>query len=324
MATLSDQYQSFTGLVIPSDRLEDKCSIALTSSLRKIDDTGKVFGSAINLSGNQITLNNQTEIAHFEILNEAQADNLIEIDAQLISLAKMRNPDNFEDELNQLIQDFHFKKIDTSTGRPHPDYSKLWFPNPATCIDFSYLTPLQREIYDQILQLQRQEKMDHKNIETDKLDFLKKFSWDTCFLNADQKRQLEEFLVEYHDVFAEHRFDVGYNTELKIKLIREHPLPVYVQGPPAPIHLRDEILIELALLPYFNIITTLSHSKYSSPIFVHRISSGKLRILIDSGRVNHLLRHDYFNSNFPISTMTDATNHFAGKKLFCKLDCSQA
>ena len=40
-------------------------------------------------------------------------------------------------------------------------------------------------------------------------------------------------------------------------------------------------------------------------------------------RVNHLLRHDYLNSNFPISNMTDATNHFAGKNLFCKLDCSQ-
>ena len=33
LAKLSDHYQSCTGLVIPSDRLEDKCSIALTSSL---------------------------------------------------------------------------------------------------------------------------------------------------------------------------------------------------------------------------------------------------------------------------------------------------
>ena len=77
LAKLSDQYQSSTGLFIPSDRLEDKCSIALTSSLSKIDDTGKVFVSAINLSDNQITLNNQTELANFELLNEVQADNLI-------------------------------------------------------------------------------------------------------------------------------------------------------------------------------------------------------------------------------------------------------
>ena len=99
---------------------------------------------------------------------------------------------------------------------------------------------------------------------------------------------------------------------------------MYVQGPPAPIHLRDEILVVLALLQSFNIIKTLSHSKYSSPIFVHRKSSGKMKSLIDLRRVNHLLRHDYLNSNFRFSNMRDATNHFAGKNLFCKLDCSQA
>ena len=67
----------------------------------------------------------------------------------------------------------------------------------------------------------------------------------------------------------------------------------------------------------------LSHSKYNSPIFDHRKSSGILRTFIDLRRVNHL-RHDCLNSKFPISNMTDATNHFAGKNLFCKLDCSQA
>ena len=222
LAKLYDLYQFCTGLVIPSDRLEDKCSIALKSSLSKIHDTGKVFVSAVNFSDNQITLNNETEIAHFEILNEAQADNLIEIDPQLISLTKMRNRDDFEGELNQLIQDFQFQKIDTPTVRPPPDYSKLWFPTPETCYDFSNLTPLQRD--DQILQLQKQEKNGSQKNDDGKLEFLKKFSWDTCVLNADQKRQLEEFLVKYHDVFAKHRFDVGYNTELKIKLTPEHPL----------------------------------------------------------------------------------------------------
>ena len=138
----------------------------------------------------------------------------------------MRNPDDFEGELNQLIQDFHFKKIDTLTGRQPPHYSKLWFPTPETCHDFPKLTPLQRKIYDQILQLQRHEKVDPEIKVADMLEFSKKFSWDTCVLNLDQKRQLEEFLVEYHDVFAKYRFDVGYNTELKVKLTPEHPHPV--------------------------------------------------------------------------------------------------
>ena len=65
----------------------------------------------------------------------------------------MRNPDDFEDALNQLIQEFYFKKVDTPTGRPPPDFSKPWFATPETCSEFSNLTPLQTEIYDQILQL---------------------------------------------------------------------------------------------------------------------------------------------------------------------------
>ena len=136
--------------------------------------------------------------------------------------------------------------------------------------------------------------------------------------------QVEKLLVEFSDIFAKHRFDVGFNTELKIKLTPEHELPVYVQSPQMPIHLRDELLVELALMHYYNLITTLSHSKYSSPIFAQRKESGRLRILIDLRRINHLLRNDYINSNFPISNMSDASNHFAGKTLINKFDCSQA
>ena len=109
-----------------------------------------------------------------------------------------------------------------------------------------------------------------------------------------------------------------------MKLTPAHDLPVYVQSPPKPIHLRDEILVELALMQYYGIVTLLPNSKYSSPIFAQRKPSGKLRILIDLRRVNHLLRNNYSDNNFPISNMTDSIHHFAGKTLFTKLDCSQA
>ena len=168
MSKFSDQNQSCTGLLLPSDRLEDICNNALTLSLSTFDDTGKVFVLAKNLSGNQITPNNQSEIAHSQILNEPQADNVIEIDPHLISLAKMSNPVDFEGELNQLKQDFHFTKIDTPTGRPHLDYSKLWFPTPGNCKESPNSTPLQREIYYQVLKFQRQEKIP-KYLDADKL-----------------------------------------------------------------------------------------------------------------------------------------------------------
>ena len=80
---------------------------------------------------------------------------------------------------------------------------------------------------------------------------------------------------------------IWVTKQLKIKLMPEH-----VQSPPAPFHVRHQSFIQLTLLQYFNIKTTLSHPKCSSPIFALRKSSGKLRVLVNLRRVNHLPRRE--------------------------------
>ena len=75
---------------------------------------------------------------------------------------------------------------------------------------------------------------------------------------------------------------------------------------------------------YYGLITTLSQSRCSSPLFAQRKNSGRLRLLVDSRKVSQLLKNDYVNTNFAISNMSDAINYFAGNKLFRKLDCSNA
>ena len=82
--------------------------------------------------------------------------------------------------------------------------------------------------------------------------------------------------------------------------------------------------MELALLHKYGLITTLPFSKYASPIFAQRKPNGKLRLLVDLRKNNTLIADDYINNNHPVSTLTDAAQHRAGKNLFCKLDCSQA
>ena len=49
-----------------------------------------------------------------------------------------------------------------------------------------------------------------------------------------------------------------------------------------------------------------------------------MRLLVDLQNINTLIADDYINNNHPVSTFSDAAQHLAGKKLFCKLDCSQA
>ena len=49
-----------------------------------------------------------------------------------------------------------------------------------------------------------------------------------------------------------------------------------------------------------------------------------MRLLVDLQKINALISDDYINKNHPVSTLSDAAQVLAGKKLFCKLDCSQA
>ena len=71
-------------------------------------------------------------------------------------------------------------------------------------------------------------------------------------------------------------------------------------------------------------ITVLPFSKYASPKFAQRKPNGKLRLLVDLRKINSLIAVDYTKNNHPVSTLSDAAQHLAGKSMFCKLDCSQA
>ena len=90
-----------------------------------------------------------------------------------------------------------------------------------------------------------------------------------------------------------------------------------------PIHLKEGLIVDLALMHKYGVITVLPFSKYAGPIFAQRKPNGKLRHLVDLGKINNLIADDYTNINHPVSTLSDAAQHLAGKSLFCKLGCSQ-
>ena len=156
------------------------------------------------------------------------------------------------------------------------------------------------------------------------MKFLKRFDWTDTLLTETEKHAIENILVEYHDTFARHRMDIGMNTEFKVRLTRKDDKAVYSQSLPMPIHLKKHLIVELALVHKNGIITVLPFSKYSNPIFAQRKPNGKLRLLVDLGKINTLIADAYINNNHSVSTLSDAAKHWAGKCLFCKLDCSQA
>ena len=55
-----------------------------------------------------------------------------------------------------------------------------------------------------------------------------------------------------------------------------------------------------------------------------RKPNDKLRLLVGLLKINALISDDYINNIHSVSTLSDEAQHLAGKKLFCKLYCSQA
>ena len=176
----------------------------------------------------------------------------------------------------------------------------------------------------ELRELQEIEKLNPKDYVESRMKFLKRFDWTDTLLTKTEKQAVEDVLVEYHDIFAKHRMNIGMNTEFKRRLPPEKDKAIYSQSLPMPIHLEENLIVELALMHKYGIITVLNFSKLASPIFAQRKPNGKLRLLVDLRKINTPIADDYTNNNHPVSTLSDAARHLAGKYLFCKLDCSQA
>ena len=117
--------------------------------------------------------------------------------------------------------------------------------------------------------------------------------------------------------------DIGIDTEFKVKLTPKDDEAVHSQSLAMPIHLKQDLIVELALMHKYGIITVLPFSKYATPTFSQRKPNGKMHLLVDLRKIKCLIADDYKSNNHPVSTLPDAAQHLAGKSLFCKLDCSQ-
>ena len=94
-------------------------------------------------------------------------------------------------------------------------------------------------------------------------------------------------------MFVRHRMDIGMNTEFEVKLTTKDDKAVYSLNLPMPIHLKEDLTVEFALMHKYGIITVLTVSQYASPIFAQRKSNGKLRLLVDLRRIDTLIADEY-------------------------------
>ena len=120
-----------------------------------------------------------------------------------------------------------------------------------------------------------------------------RFDWIVTLLPQAEKQAVVEILVEYHDIFARHRLDTGMSMEFRVKLTPKDDKTVYTQSLPMQIHLEEDLIVELALMHRYGIITVLNFSNYASPIFAQRKPKGNLRLLVDLRKINTLIADEY-------------------------------
>ena len=303
---------STTGTVTPLEKFTETASLLISHSMSTIIDK-RIAVRVTNTTETPYLIKKHTQIAEFSVVTPEQSKHIKPVDMAILSMIPQDDPD-LTAYLNELLR----------TNKPEQQAKTFWFPTPENPGKPEDHTPIQTRILKELNELKDKEKLNAQKSTESRNKFLKRFDWTDTLLTETEKQAIEDILVEYHDIFARHRMDIGMNTEFKVKLTPKDDKAVYSQSLPMPIHLKEDLIVELALMHKYGIITVLPFSKYASPIFAQRKPNGKLRLLVDLRKINSLIADDYTNNNHPVSTLSDAAQHLAGKSLFCKLDCSQA
>ena len=297
-----------TGTVTPLEKFTETAGLLISHSMSTIIDK-KIGVRVTNTTESPHLIKNYTEIAEFSVVTPEHSKHIKSVDIAILSMIPQDDP-NLTTYLNELLR----------MNKPEQQENTIWFPTPENPGKPEDHTPVQTRILKELNQLKDKEKLNPQESTESRNKFLKRFYWTDTLLTETKKQVIENILVEYHDIFARHRMDIGVNTEFKVKLTPKDDKAVNSQNLPMPIHLKEDLFVELALMHKYGIITVLPFSKYSSAIFAQRKPNGKLRLLVDLRKINSLIADDSTKNNHTVSTLSDAAQHLAGKSLFCKLD----
>ena len=302
------------GTVTPLENLKETASLLISHSMSTVNDK-RTAHRVTNTTESPYLIKKYTHIAEFSVVTPEQSKQIKPVDMAILGMIPQADPD-LTANLNELLR----------TNKPDQQDSTFWFPTPENPGKPEDHTPIQTRILMELNELKDKEKLNPQESRESRNKILERFDCTDTLLTETEKQAIEDILVDYHDIFARHRMDIGMNTEFKVKLPPKDDRAVYSQNLPMPIHLEGDLIVELALMRKFGISTVLPFSKNASPIFVQRKPNGKLRLLVVLRKINinSLIAEDYTNNNHPVSTLSDAAQHLAGKSLFCKLDCSQA
>ena len=151
---------------------------------------------------------------------------------------------------------------------------------------------IQTCILNEIREIQKIEQLIPQEDLNAQTQILSSFDWTDSSLEPDARQAVEALLFEFHNIFVWYRFDKGINKELEVQHTILNDRPAESQSLLAPINFKDDILLELVLLQWWGIVTTLPFNKKATPIFARRKPNGNICFFVELRKINTLIAHD--------------------------------
>ena len=175
-------------------------------------------------------------MAELQILKPEETKMIRPVDIAALNL--LTDHDDAVTYINALMQ----------VERPDDNEEKFWFPTPEHPGNEQEHSPIQKRILKELRDLAELEKLDPTENEESRNKFLSMFKWTDSQIANKDRENLEDTIVEFNDIFARHRLDIGMNTQFKVSLTPQDDKPVYTQSLTVPINLKEDLTVELALM----------------------------------------------------------------------------
>ena len=207
-----------TGVIHPTPAYAEDKRIVLASSLSTVQEM-RVSIRITNTSSTPFTIKKNTVVAEFHITTPNEAKNIKPLSTAAIKVLTENDSEQALEYVNELLK---------TTEKPET-CEQFWFPTPAKAGDPSTDTPVQRRILRKIEELEEIRKLNPTTNQQDRQKFLENFKWDDSQLDDQDRKDIENILVEYHDIFARHRLDNGVNHDFKKTDTKKRPTSLHAK-----------------------------------------------------------------------------------------------
>ena len=168
-----------------------------------------------NFTDQPYKLQKGIHIVNFSVMTPEQMKHVRPIDP--VSTWHLLN-ENEEDAV-------HYISSLLKANRNNDQYEQYWFPTPENPVDEASHTPIQKRILRELRNLREAESLNPQEDEESRQKFLSNSDWKDSMLQQHEIKHIEALLVEFHVIFARHRFDIGMNEEFTVKLTPKDDSP---------------------------------------------------------------------------------------------------